>query len=125
MFSTNNDRWLMPAASFCLLLAVVYGAVDAILARVSVSASCLPDDESRCFFIGAIELVQDKAAKTPFPWQEKRGMRVCQHAIANGVWLRPLVNVIVLMPPLSVTLAELDRICTAAEEGIKATLPAG
>ena len=53
MFSTNNDRWLMPAVSFCLLLAMVYGAVDAILARVSVSASCLPDDESRCFFIGA------------------------------------------------------------------------
>lgn len=76
-------------------------------------------------FIGAIELVQDKAAKTPFPWQEKRGMRVCQHAIATGVWLRPLVNVIVLMPPLAVTLPELDRICTAAEEGIKATLPAG
>lgn len=73
--------------------------------------------------IGAIELVQDRATKQGFAWTEKRGLRVCEHAIQNGVWLRPLGNVVVLMPPLAVSLDELDQICRAAEAGIYATLP--
>jgi adenosylmethionine-8-amino-7-oxononanoate aminotransferase len=69
--------------------------------------------------IGAIEVVRDRAAKEPFPWQERRGFRVCELALQKGVWLRPLVNVLVIMPPLSVTLDELDRICNAVEFGIR------
>ena len=74
----------------------------------------------QCGMIGAVELVLDKATKEPYPWAEKRGLRACDHARALGVLLRPLGNVIVLMPPLAVTLDELDRICTAAEAGIEA-----
>lgn len=74
----------------------------------------------QCGLIGAMELVRDKATNDPYPWAEKRGIRVCNHARTLGVFLRPLGNVIVLMPPLSVTLDELDRICTAAEAGIGA-----
>ena len=38
------------------------------------------------------------------------------------VWLRPLGNVVVIMPPLSITLDEIDRIMFAVEQGIaKAT----
>jgi adenosylmethionine-8-amino-7-oxononanoate aminotransferase len=70
--------------------------------------------------IAGIELVRDKRTKQPFPWEERRGMRVCEHAWAEGVLLRPLGNVIVIMPPLSITLEELDRICAAVERGIKA-----
>lgn len=79
-------------------------------------------DVRQCGMIGAVELVQDRATKAPFPWSEKRGMRVCEHALQQGVWLRPLGNVLVIMPPLAVSLAELDRICTAVEAGIQATL---
>jgi len=68
--------------------------------------------------IGAVELVRDRATKEPYPWQEQRGAAVCQVARRHGVLLRPLVNVLVIMPPLSITLDELDRICTAVEEGI-------
>jgi adenosylmethionine-8-amino-7-oxononanoate aminotransferase len=74
--------------------------------------------------IGAIELVQDRTTKAPFDWTEKRGMRVCQAALAHGVWMRPLGNVLILMPPLAITLEELDRICHAAEAGIRETLGA-
>jgi adenosylmethionine-8-amino-7-oxononanoate aminotransferase len=63
--------------------------------------------------------VQDCATKTPFPWQERRGFRVCELAREKGVWLRPLVNVIAIMPPLSVTIDELDQICAAVEFGIR------
>jgi adenosylmethionine-8-amino-7-oxononanoate aminotransferase len=69
--------------------------------------------------IGAVELVQDRAAKTPFPWQERRGFQVCELARDQGVWLRPLVNVVPIIPPLSVTLDELDQICDAIEYAIR------
>jgi adenosylmethionine-8-amino-7-oxononanoate aminotransferase len=72
--------------------------------------------------IAGIELVRDKATREPFPWTEKRGIRACQHALTEGVWLRPLGNVVVIMPPLAISLAELDRICTAAERGIAAAV---
>jgi adenosylmethionine---8-amino-7-oxononanoate aminotransferase len=71
--------------------------------------------------IGAVELVRDRETKEPFPWQERRGFRVCELALQKGVWLRPLVNVVVIMPPLSVTLEELDHICDAVEFGIRAS----
>jgi len=69
--------------------------------------------------ISGIELVADRASKRPYPWAEKRGMRVCQHALTAGVWLRPLGNIVVIMPPLAISLAELDTICDAVEQGIE------
>jgi adenosylmethionine-8-amino-7-oxononanoate aminotransferase len=77
-------------------------------------------DVRQCGMIGAVELVRDRATKEPFPWAEKRGMRVCEVARQHGVWLRPLGNVLVVMPPLVVTLEELDRIAAALEAGIVA-----
>jgi adenosylmethionine-8-amino-7-oxononanoate aminotransferase len=58
------------------------------------------------------------ATREPYPWGEKRGIRVCDHARTEGVLLRPLGNVIVIMPPLIITLDELDRIMGAVERGI-------
>ncbi len=69
-------------------------------------------------FIAGIELVRDRATKSPFPWEEKRGIRVCELARQRGVWLRPLANVIAIIPPLSITLDELDQICDAVEWAI-------
>jgi adenosylmethionine---8-amino-7-oxononanoate aminotransferase len=74
----------------------------------------------QCGLIAGIELVRDRATKEPYPWAEKRGMRVCDHARTEGVLLRPLGNVLVIMPPLAVTLAQLDRIAGAVEHGIAA-----
>jgi len=70
--------------------------------------------------IAGIELVRERATKEPYPWAEKRGIRVCDHARREGVLLRPLGNVIVIMPPLCVTLDELDGIASAVERGIVA-----
>ncbi|MEX2173492.1 MAG: aspartate aminotransferase family protein [Pirellulaceae bacterium] len=69
--------------------------------------------------IAGIELVKDRQTKEPFAWAERRGQRVCDHALSEGVWLRPLGNVVVILPPLAITLAELDRICNAVERGIE------
>jgi adenosylmethionine-8-amino-7-oxononanoate aminotransferase len=76
-------------------------------------------DVRQCGLIAGIELVRDRAGKIGYDWAERRGLRACQSAIRDGVWLRPLGNVVVIMPPLSVSLEQLDRICLAAERGIQ------
>jgi adenosylmethionine-8-amino-7-oxononanoate aminotransferase len=38
--------------------------------------------------------------------------------LTEGVWLRPLGDVVVIMPPLAITRDELDRITAAVERGI-------
>lgn len=68
--------------------------------------------------IGAVELVRDRATKEPYPWGEKRGIAACEAARRRGVLLRPLGNVLVAMPPLSVSLSELDQIMLALEAGV-------
>ena len=66
----------------------------------------------------AIELVQDKKKRVPFPWQERRGLIVYRHALANGVLLRPLGTVIYLMPPYVITTEQLEKVISVAREGI-------
>jgi len=70
--------------------------------------------------IAGIELAKNRETKEAFPWHEKRGLAVCDWALKQGVWLRPLGSVLVVLPPLSVSLEELDRICLALEGGIEA-----
>ncbi len=74
----------------------------------------------QCGLMAGIDLVADRAAGTPYPWEEKRGMRACLAARAHGALLRPLGDTVVIMPPLCVTLDEIDRLADAAEAGIRA-----
>jgi adenosylmethionine-8-amino-7-oxononanoate aminotransferase len=48
------------------------------------------------------------------------GRRVCAAAVDRGVLLRPLGDVVVLMPPLTITSAELHRIVHVLAEAIDA-----
>lgn len=77
-------------------------------------------DVRQCGLIAGIELVADRATRTPFPWEEQRGMAVCRHARGAGVLLRPLGSVVVIMPPLAISDEELDQIAVAVEQGIVA-----
>ena len=76
----------------------------------------------QCGMLAGIELVRDTETREPFPWQEKRGIRVCDHARSGGILLRPLGNVVVIIPPPAISLEELDRICGAVEGGIRAAV---
>ncbi|MBF0522777.1 MAG: adenosylmethionine--8-amino-7-oxononanoate transaminase [Candidatus Omnitrophica bacterium] len=76
------------------------------------------DVRQRGFMIG-IELVKNREAKEPFPWEERIGVKVCQKAREHGVILRPLGNVIVLMPPLSMSIKELKELLDATYLSIK------
>ncbi len=54
-----------------------------------------------------IELVQNRRTGKPFDPERRMGLKVCDEAIRRGVWLRPLADVVVLMPPLAITKKEL------------------
>jgi adenosylmethionine-8-amino-7-oxononanoate aminotransferase len=69
--------------------------------------------------LAAVELVSDRATKLGFPWTDRIGHRVCQAALDKGVWLRPLGNVIVAMPPLCSQAEHLDQLVDAIEYGIR------
>ena len=68
--------------------------------------------------IAAVELVRDRGRCDSFPWTERRGQRVCDFALSRGVWLRPLGDVVVVMPPLSIEQDELAQITDAVLDGI-------
>jgi adenosylmethionine-8-amino-7-oxononanoate aminotransferase len=62
-------------------------------------------------FMAGIELVQDRTTKQPFPAAARMGARVCRMARDRGLLLRPLGDVVVVMPPLAIDLSLLDRLC--------------
>lgn len=68
-------------------------------------------DVRQAGFMVGIELVKDARTKEPYPPAQKRGMRVGMLARKHGVLIRPLGNVVVLMPPLSITASELKKLC--------------
>ncbi|NOY62992.1 MAG: adenosylmethionine--8-amino-7-oxononanoate transaminase [Gammaproteobacteria bacterium] len=69
--------------------------------------------------IVAIEMVKDKAARIPYPWQQRRGLRVYKYALTKGVLLRPLGNVIYFMPPYVITPQQIQYMAEVAYECIE------
>jgi adenosylmethionine---8-amino-7-oxononanoate aminotransferase len=74
----------------------------------------------QCGFMVGIELVADKETKEPFPPDKRIGHQVIMDARKRGIIIRPLGDVIVLMPPLGISLDELDRLCDATFASIRA-----
>ena len=68
--------------------------------------------------IGGIELVKNKETAEPYPWEERIGIRVCREARKHGLFLRPLGNVIVIFPPLSISIDELRLLMDGIESSI-------
>lgn len=66
----------------------------------------------------AAEMVLDKETREPYPWQERRGMKVFEHGLKNQALIRPLGNVVYFMPPYVITEDEIDHLARVAGEGI-------
>ncbi|PWK52911.1 adenosylmethionine-8-amino-7-oxononanoate aminotransferase [Pleionea mediterranea] len=66
----------------------------------------------------AIEMVKNKATKEAFDWRERRGIKVYQYALTQGALLRPLANVVYMMPPYVITEDEIERLAEIAWQGI-------
>jgi adenosylmethionine-8-amino-7-oxononanoate aminotransferase len=120
-----------PLAAACALASLDLFGRDKTLVRVELNISQLGlelcgmsrhphigDIRQRGYMVG-IELVQDKAAKAPFPVERRTGHRVILAARKLGAILRPLGDVIVLMPPLCITGEELAHLCQITLEAIE------
>lgn len=77
-------------------------------------------DIRQCGFMVGIELVADRKTKKAYPAAERVGHRVILEARKRGVVIRPLGDVIVLMPPLSISLGELGTLLDVVSDAIQA-----
>jgi adenosylmethionine-8-amino-7-oxononanoate aminotransferase len=64
--------------------------------------------------------VADRKKKTPFPMETKADLKIVLEAQKRGVIIRPLGDVMVLMPPLSITREELKRLTQVVFDSIEA-----
>ncbi len=60
--------------------------------------------------IAGIELVADRATKTPYPSENLMGRQICNLARSLGVFIRPLGDVLVVMPAPAMPLDKIDRL---------------
>jgi adenosylmethionine-8-amino-7-oxononanoate aminotransferase len=70
--------------------------------------------------IVAIELVADKATRRPFVPEERRGLLAYRRALAEGVVLRPLGEVLYWMPPYCIDEPALRPLARATDAAIAA-----
>lgn len=81
-------------------------------------------DIRQCGLMVGIELVEDRETRRPYPIELRIGHRVALACRAHGLLLRPLGNVLVLLPPLSVSEHELSRMVSILNRAIVDTTEA-
>ncbi|HTE49961.1 MAG TPA: adenosylmethionine--8-amino-7-oxononanoate transaminase [Kofleriaceae bacterium] len=103
-----------------LVIEQLPGKIDRLRAALASRLAGHPnagDIRQRGLMVG-IELVADRATAAPFPAEAVTGARVCAAARGHGVLLRPLGDVVVLMPPLSITDDEIDLLVDSVAAGL-------
>ena len=96
------------------LVAVVRERADQ-LAQLLEPLKLLPhvgDIRQKGLMVG-IELVADRATRQPFDSRRRVGAAVCAAIRRQGVMIRPLGDVLVIMPPLAMPLNDLQQIVDA------------
>ena len=76
-------------------------------------------DVRQCGFMVGIELVKNKDKKEPYPVKDRIGYKVILEARKHGVIIRPLGDIVVLMPPLCITIDQLYKLCEVTHYSIK------
>ncbi|MDD9819356.1 MAG: adenosylmethionine--8-amino-7-oxononanoate transaminase [Nitrospira sp.] len=93
------------------------------LLRALAAVPIVGDIRQRGLMVG-IELVINKASRKPFPFSARMGDRVAMECRHRGLLLRPIGNVVILVPPLAASERELRRmvhILTAACQAVCST----
>lgn len=75
-------------------------------------------DVRQCGLIAAIELVANTTSRRPYGFEERVGHRVCDIVRKRGILLRPLMNTVVIVPPLCITTEQIDAIYAAVYDAI-------
>ena len=69
--------------------------------------------------IGAIELVQDRNTKEPFPVSDRVAFRVAEAALSHGLLIRPLGDVIYFIPAFIITKEQIDEMFAALHHSLQ------
>lgn len=77
-------------------------------------------DIRQCGFMVGIELVQNQSTRRPFPLAQRMGHQVALAAREDGLLIRPIGNVVILMPPLITTAKELRAMVRILRQAIRA-----
>ncbi len=114
------------AAIACLELFEKEKILDGLKHKIEILEAWLKDilklthvgDVRNVGLMAGIELVKDKKTKEPYNWEEKIGWKVVYEARGKGVFLRPLGNVIVIMPPLIISEENLNQLLKVIRDSI-------
>lgn len=93
-------------------------------ARVAFADHPHVADIRQCGTIVAVEFARDRLARRNFDWRERRHLHIYRHALARGVLLRPLGNVIYFMPPYVIGDDEITLMVEVAREGLELAVAA-
>jgi adenosylmethionine-8-amino-7-oxononanoate aminotransferase len=94
------------------LISVLQSAIEPLTTHAHVG------DVRQRGMIAAIEMVADKRTGQAYPWQERRGLKVYEYALTQGVLLRPLGNVVYFMPPYVISEEQIRHMVEVARRGI-------
>jgi adenosylmethionine---8-amino-7-oxononanoate aminotransferase len=97
----------------------------ALARRMAAATAALADhphvaEVRQTGMILAIETVKDRARGERYDWRERRGLKAYEYALAQGALLRPIGNVIYLMPPYVIEPAQIDWLAGVARGAVDA-----
>lgn len=75
--------------------------------------------------VAGIELVKDRRTREEFPYARRTGHRVALECRKRGVILRPLADVLVVMPPLTTTAEEIRTLTRVVREAVRSVFTSG
>jgi putrescine aminotransferase len=75
-----------------------------------------------CGLLACLELVEDKAARRPYPAARRVGFICREHCFENGLVMRAIRDGMVLSPPLIISEAEIDEIVGKVARALDLTL---
>ncbi len=75
-----------------------------------------------CGFVVGLELVKDPTTKAPFPAELRMGHRVAVEARKRGAILRPLGDVVVILPPLGISMKDLRKLIRITLDAVRAAI---
>jgi len=99
-----------------LISRMTSGLVDRFAAHPHVA------DIRQWGMMAGVELMDDPRAKRAYPYERLVGAQVARAVRRAGVLIRPLGDVMVFVPPLSITAAEIDLLLDATLEAVNQTI---